>query len=387
MENIQIIEDNIKEVTQLEMAKKIKVRALDYEHILEVAKKMALKRMKDAKEAKSYTIEYEKPELKIVPEPEEKKEDLEESFEEDFDRFAYSGHKRDDLSGIDNVVNERVNGKYKDAPKEEKKAKIEIKEEKEKEKEKEITKEDFEKVLNTSTNFSPKIVDFKKHVNQKYEEANNGIKAKEQEIGTITSKYGEATEIGAKLQEGKREAQNIMTGINSLDLDFLTGKEDEFSRNVLISLETLFNNKREEYNRIKQELKKNTDHKEELGKMEQKAREELKALKDALIRFMKENYELLVKANKIDDTYKETSYEITELTGLEDPIKEEREYVVPNKVASIENLKEKQQEPQVVNDNTVANFNNNVVGGPTVPNYFNNLRQEDTSNGFRRAAM
>ena len=194
-----------------------------------------------------------------------------------------------------------------------------------------------------------------------------------------------------------------MNGINGLDLDFLTGKEDDFVRNALNALEALFNDRREKYNRIKQELRSNTSRKEELGKLEQKAREELKELKKVMAEFIKDNYSQLVKANKIDDAYKETSEEITELTGIENDTifpEPEREFVnvssspQPSRqfVSGIENLKEK----QVVNGNNFGNntpnmgnvnSQNTIIGAPTVPNRFDSLRQEDMNGGYKRAAV
>ena len=403
MENIKLINNVESEVTQLQGAKKLKVRALDYEHIIEMVKKSIVKNA-FREEKKEPVLEsrkpeeerLEKPKLRIVPEAREKEESEKEY------NFAYSGHKPEDVP-MDKIdkINEKLGKTYKEAPKEERKPKVEIKEEKPKEEV--ITKEAFEEALATKDNFSPKIINFKEAVKKDYDGNNKNIELKQQEIDNITKKYGEETEIGTKLQESKKDAQDTMNGINGLDLDFLTGKEDDFVRNALNALEALFNDRREKYNRIKQELRSNTSRKEELGKLEQKAREELKELKKVMAEFIKDNYSQLVKANKIDDAYKETSEEITELTGIENDTifpEPEREFVnvssspQPSRqfVSGIENLKEK----QVVNGNNFgnntpnmgnANSQNTIIGAPTVPNRFDPLRQEDMNGGYKRAAV
>lgn len=403
MENFKIINNVESEVTQLQGAKKLKVRALDYEHIIEMVKKSIVKNA-FREEKKEPVLEsrkpeeerLEKPKLRIVPEAREKEESEKEY------NFAYSGHKPEDVP-MDKIykINEKLGKTYKEAPKEEKKPKVEIKEEKPKEEV--ITKEAFEEALATKDNFSPKIINFKEAVKKDYDGNNKNIELKQQEIDNITKKYGEETEIGTKLQESKKDAQDTMNGINGLDLDFLTGKEDDFVRNALNALEALFNDRREKYNRIKQELRSNTSRKEELGKLEQKAREELKELKKVMAEFIKDNYSQLVKANKIDDAYKETSEEITELTGIENDTifpEPEREFVnvssspQPSRqfVSGIENLKEK----QVVNGNNFGNnvpnmgnvnSQNTIIGAPTVPNRFDPLRQEDMNGGYKRAAV
>lgn len=403
MENIKLINNVESEVTQLQGAKKLKVRALDYEHIMEMVKKSIVKNA-FREEKKEPVLEsrkpeeerLEKPKLRIVPEAREKEESEKEY------NFAYSGHKPEDVP-MDKIdkINEKLGKTYKEAPKEEKKPKVEIKEEKPKEEV--ITKEAFEEALATKDNFSPKIINFKEAVKKDYDGNNKNIELKQQEIDNITKKYGEETEIGTKLQESKKDAQDTMNGINGLDLDFLTGKEDDFVRNALNALEALFNDRREKYNRIKQELRSNTSRKEELGKLEQKAREELKELKKVMAEFIKDNYSQLVKANKIDDAYKETSEEITELTGIENDTifpEPEREFVnvssspQPSRqfVSGIENLKEK----QVVNGNNFGNnvpnmgnvnSQNTIIGAPTVPNRFDPLRQEDMNGGYKRAAV
>lgn len=403
MENIKLINNVESEVTQLQGAKKLKVRALDYEHIIEMVKKSIVKNA-FREEKKEPVLEsrkpeeerLEKPKLRIVPEAREKEESEKEY------NFAYSGHKPEDVP-MDKIdkINEKLGKTYKEAPKEEKKPKVEIKEEKPKEEV--ITKEAFEEALATKDNFSPKIINFKEAVKKDYDGNNKNIELKQQEIDNITKKYGEETEIGTKLQESKKDAQDTMNGINGLDLDFLTGKEDDFVRNALNALEALFNDRREKYNRIKQELRSNTSRKEELGKLEQKAREELKELKKVMAEFIKDNYSQLVKANKIDDAYKETSEEITELTGIENDTifpEPEREFVnvssspQPSRqfVSGIENLKEK----QVVNGNNFGNnvpnmgnvnSQNTIIGAPTVPNRFDPLRQEDMNGGYKRAAV
>ena len=303
MENIKLINNVESEVTQLQGAKKLKVRALDYEHIIEMVKKSIVKNA-FREEKKEPVLEsrkpeeerLEKPKLRIVPEAREKEESEKEY------NFAYSGHKPEDVP-MDKIdkINEKLGKTYKEAPKEERKPKVEIKEEKPKEEV--ITKEAFEEALATKDNFSPKIINFKEAVKKDYDGNNKNIELKQQEIDNITKKYGEETEIGTKLQESKKDAQDTMNGINGLDLDFLTGKEDDFVRNALNALEALFNDRREKYNRIKQELRSNTSRKEELGKLEQKAREELKELKKVMAEFIKDNYSQLVKANKIDDAY------------------------------------------------------------------------------------
>lgn len=404
MENIKLINNIESEVTQLQGAKKLKVRALDYEHIMEMVKKSIVKNA-FREEKKEPVLEsrkpeeerLEKPKLRIVPEAREKEESEKEY------NFAYSGHKPEEDVTSDDIdkINEKLGKTYKEAPKEEKKPKVEIKEEKPKEEV--ITKEAFEEALATKDNFSPKIINFKEAVKKDYDGNNKNIELKQQEIDNITKKYGEETEIGTKLQESKKDAQDTMNGINGLDLDFLTGKEDDFVRNALNALEALFNDRREKYNRIKQELRSNTSRKEELGKLEQKAREELKELKKVMAEFMKDNYSQLVKANKIDDAYKETSEEITELTGIENDTifpEPEREFVnvssspQPSRqfVSGIENLKEK----QVVNGNNFGNnvpnmgnvnSQNTIIGAPTVPNRFDPLRQEDMNGGYKRAAV
>lgn len=403
MESFKIINNVESEVTQLQGAKKLKVRALDYEHIIEMVKKSIVKNA-FREEKKEPVLEsrkpeeerLEKPKLRIVPEAREKEESEKEY------NFAYSGHKPEDVP-MDKIdkINEKLGKTYKEAPKEEKKPKVEIKEEKPKEEV--ITKEAFEEALATKDNFSPKIINFKEAVKKDYDGNNKNIELKQQEIDNITKKYGEETEIGTKLQESKKDAQDTMNGINGLDLDFLTGKEDDFVRNALNALEALFNDRREKYNRIKQELRSNTSRKEELGKLEQKAREELKELKKVMAEFIKDNYSQLVKANKIDDAYKETSEEITELTGIENDTifpEPEREFVnvssspQPSRqfVSGIENLKEK----QVVNGNNFGNnvpnmgnvnSQNTIIGAPTVPNRFDPLRQEDMNGGYKRAAV
>ena len=173
MENIKLINNVESEVTQLQGAKKLKVRALDYEHIIEMVKKSIVKNA-FREEKKEPVLEsrkpeeerLEKPKLRIVPEAREKEESEKEY------NFAYSGHKPEDVP-MDKIdkINEKLGKTYKEAPKEEKKPKVEIKEEKPKEEV--ITKEAFEEALATKDNFSPKIINFKEK--NKYINSMDGI--------------------------------------------------------------------------------------------------------------------------------------------------------------------------------------------------------------------
>ena len=378
---------------QLQTSKKIKVRSSDFSVLVSQRSKRQIiednfgsisKDSFDLKFSENGSLdekidkkeELEKPKLEVVS--------PKKSNDEEYS-FAYSGHKpeEDVTSDAIDEINEKLSKTYKEAPVEEKIVNVGNKEQKIKEKE--ITKDDFERILNTEENFSKKIINYKNTVRKKYDELNSSITVQQREIDGITSNYGQETEKGAKLQENKKEVQSTMNGINALDLNFLTDKKDDLSKSVLVALENLFNKNRELYNRFVQELKANADRKEELGKLEQKAREKLQQLKEDLNNFIKDNYPLVVKANKIDDAYKETSEEISELTGFDkEPVSEIDVNREPaQSVASIENLKEKR-----VASNTGSIPN--VVGASDSSNSslaynrFESLREENEGLGFNK---
>lgn len=333
MSNFRIIskEEYIRRAEEKIVPKKLKTRGSDFEAI---------------KEAGNVTIsEMEVPTFesvrmsRIAEEPVlEKAEPQEEVVEEEVD-YAYSVRHDEDIDY--GKIEERIKGLdnvYKGENPRVEKVKPEVKEEKTSPK---ITKEIYEQELDRSS-YSEKIFAFKGNVKKIYNQHLEEIKSKNDEILDITTKYGKETEISSKLQEGKKESQDVLNDINTWKIDNISKRKDEETISLLQHIESYFERDRKRLEKIIQEQKNNDGRKEVLGKTEKRAREELSLFEKQLQEYMEKTYPSLQDANRKDDTLKESDAAITELTGITELKKEGvvSNNVVPQSVTDIRNLKE-----------------------------------------------
>ncbi len=224
----------------------------------------------------------------------------------------YKFHKKDEE--IDNhQINDKLESKYKGSfhretpvvKKEEVKA------------EEEVTSEMLVAELKKES-YSSKVAAYKEKRMTEYNELKEKVERKEAEITNITNLYSKETEISTKLQAGQKEAQKVIDGINNLDLDFIQGKKDKLFTNVLDALESLFNEHRAIIQRIIQEQKNNTNRKDELGREEKNARNDLSKVKAQVHEFLVKTYPEVKAINEQDDELKLTANKITEFTGIKD---------------------------------------------------------------------
>lgn len=357
MEKVDIINESYEEIKQIFAAKKLKTRGADFDNLKEAAK---------VEVVKEEEVPFEEPIKEEPMEVVEEVKDVEPEFNFDVEDFAYGNTKKEEDIDSDEIsrIKDEIANKYKDpVVKEEIKPII-------KEEVKPIvkmSKEDFESALNKNS-YSAKINAFKISVSNAYSAIVQKINAKQAEIDEITGKYSNETEITGKLQVSQKDVQGTITGINSLNLDFLTTKKDEESRNVLVALELLFNKNREILNQIVQELKNSAERKEGLGKEEQRAREEIARFKEELYNFMEEKFPLVEEANATDDKVRKTDEEVAKLTGFkEDPVLDND--TQRKAVFNVSNLNE-EKEPVVVE--------------PVITvNRFDDLRQDEQEFGGR----
>lgn len=313
MDNIRIIskEEYIRRADEIIAAKKLKTRAGDFDFIKAAgyvkAEPVALEK-----------IEMPKVEIAPVERKVEVKEEIKEEPKEEDITFAYGLRKPeedidlDDITRIKNIGDTYKGGNPKDDIK-----KVEVAKKEEKKEEPKLTRETYEKELKIDA-YSERIAKFIRKVREGYEMILSKISAKEQEINNITDEYAKETEIGSKLQENKKENQNVLKGINEWNLDFLSSRRnDENTKNLLAHIEGYFEANRQVLNQIIQEIANNDERKETLGKTEQRAREELASLKKQLQEYMDKTYPELKEANRTDAELKETDERITELTGIE----------------------------------------------------------------------
>ncbi len=235
---------------------------------------------------------------------------------------------------------------------------------------KEITKEDFEKELNLDS-YDTKIAAYKDGIKVKYNALCSDVNDKQREIDTITAEYTKEVDVSSKLQDEKKNLQNILNGINGIDLSFLPKDKDDLDNAVISSLTALFTDRRDKYNAVTQEVKNSDERKKNLGKEEMAARDQLKSLKGRVVSFIDEYYPRIIDANEKDAELKALYGEITEFTGIKDEPKPDKMTVF-----SIENLMEKQRD-----DNTHVSTNSNSVN----VNPFNDLRANEIEQTFRRA--
>ena len=309
MDNFKVIskEEYIRRADEIIAAKKLKTRAGDFDFI----KAAGYVKAEPVVEEK---IEMPKEELAPV---EPKVEIKEEPKDEDI-TFAYGLRKpeediaSEDITRIKNIGDTYKGGNPKEDPK-----KVEVAKKEEKKEEPKLTREEFEKVLNFEVH-DERLATYKMKERKEYNAGLENISLKEQEITNITNEYNRETEIGSKLQEDKKENQNVLKGINAWNLDFLSlRRNQESTKSLLDHIESYFEENRQTLNQILQEIKNNDARKETLGKAEQRAREDLAALKKDLHAYMEKVYPELKEANKTDLELTEKNEKITKLTGIQ----------------------------------------------------------------------
>jgi len=339
MSNFRIIskEEYVRRAEEVMVPKKLKTRGADFEAIKEAGNvTIAEMEVPTFEKVRMSKIEEEPVSYKNV-EPQE--QEIEEENEE-ID-YAYSVRQDEDIDY--GKIEERIKGLdnvYKGENPRVERVKTEVKEEKTSPK---ITKEVYEQELDRSS-YSEKIFAFKGNVKKIYNQHLDEIEGKNKEITEITTKYGQETEISAKLQEGKRESQDVLNDINTWKIDNLSKRKDEETISLLQHIESYFERDRKRLEKIIQEQKNNDGRKEVLGKTEKRAREELALFEKQLQEYMEKTYPSLQDANRKDDTLKESDAAITELTGITELKREEVittvNKPVPQPVTDIRNLKD-----------------------------------------------
>lgn len=305
--------------------------------------------------------------------------------------FAYSGHKPEEDVTPEKIeaIKEEMNGKYREALKIESKETKETIEKMEDNKiNDEIDRKTFDSELGKSS-YSPAAKAYKANVSANLIDFEEKIKGKEAEIKIVTDKYSHESEIGDKLEETKNETQGVLNGINSWNMKFLEKRKDESTLNFIGAIESYFEENRKYLHKVIEEGKNCSERKEMLGKEEQKIREALAVLKKHLHDYLQTEYPKLVKVNKKDELLKETTEDMSELTGIDD-----KEYVngiavnrePAQSVASIENLKDKQLASNAGSIPDVVGASNSF-NNSSAYNRFETLREEENEGlGFRRAA-
>lgn len=384
---------------QLQASKKIKVRGSDFSVLVsQRSKKQIVKDNfdrfnKDSFDLKSSENEsldekvdgkevFEKPNLEVVS--------PKKSNDEEYS-FAYSGHKPEEDVTPEKIeaIKEEMNGKYREALKIESKETKETIEKMEDNKiNDEIDRKTFDSELGKSS-YSPAAKAYKANVSANLIDFEEKIKGKEAEIKIVTDKYSHESEIGDKLEETKNETQGVLNGINSWNMKFLEKRKDESTLNFIGAIESYFEENRKYLHKVIEEGKNCSERKEMLGKEEQKIREALAVLKKHLHDYLQTEYPKLVKVNKKDELLKETTEDMSELTGIDD-----KEYVngiavnrePAQSVASIENLREKRLASNAGSIPDVVGASNSF-NNSSAYNRFETLREEENEGlGFRRAA-
>lgn len=339
------------------VAKKLKTRSVDYDEII----KSKIVKEEPVVEEK---IEMPKEELAPVERKVEVKEEIKEEPKDEDITFAYGLRKpeediaSEDITRIKNIGDTYKGGNPKEDPK-----KVEVAKKEEKKEEPKLTREEFEKVLNFEVH-DERLAAYKMKERKAYNAGLENISLKEQEITNITNEYNGETEIGSKLQEDKKENQNVLKGINAWNLDFLSlRRTQESTKSLLDHIESYFEENRQDLNQILQEIKNNDERKERLGKAEQRAREDLAAFKKDLHAYMEKTYPELKEANKTDIELTEKNEKITKLTGIQ--VDEPKPNIVdPQNIAfeaertvvrNVRNLNEPVQPVQFVQPGMISN--------------------------------
>lgn len=386
MNNVAIIDNEYKNITGIGV-KKIKLGGLQLENLRKTVKDSLIQPKKEIEMPKENveTISRMYAEPKEMPKLEQ-----EETF-----NFAYNGTKKEENIDTDKLkaIKELENTYKGHRTSKEILNKEEIETEENSIDTIKITIEMFDKELNKES-YSPKTSEFKNKVGVIYENHKRKIKEQEEKIEFITKEYGKESELSTRLQEDKKDIQNVLKGMNAWNMDFFAKfKDDEETKSLLDHMDKYFGRFGKVLEQKIHEDKDTTARKGNLGNRELEARENLSVYKRQLTEFIQKEYPHLVKTNEQDAKLKETDEEITELTGIKEQVTESPLHLniepsVPDiPKLNLEKTTTEQKKPNIFDaikqssPDTTINSNSNrepVIG---INSYFNPEQEEYSSFG------
>lgn len=372
MNNITVVSDISLNNTQLEPAKKLKVRPSDYQNVIEVKRKklqeIAYKSYQEPQKPEPVsTFESFKPEPPVKEEvvmPKEKpvieqKEEIKKEIKEE--KPSTYGNYEEKLKNL-NAAWKEPEVKQKEEPKEEKKKVSIVK--------------DFENVI-FSEFYSEKAKTFIAPIIAKYNEICDRISSKQEEIKEIATRYNKEIEIGSKLDDDKKKAKKMMEHLNSLDVEILKEYATDLSKKVLLSMNDLFEDEKQKYIKATQDKEESDRRKEELRTHDERARAEYSGELKEKENYANSKYHAVKEVKKQDETLKAIEEQLTETTGItEDRIRPINNFrTEPNEILNNFGSEIGTRTP-VSRIENIAEKRNTIINIPSY-NHFDSLREEE----------